>query len=874
MDVTPLTPISHLIANKRKVSALKSLGIETVEEALAYYPFRVTDPVPARAVGEVQVGQALAFPAVVRGFQIIPMGGRRGYRFEAMVDDSVFAASRHVSASLVRLTFFSHKKPYMDWLGMRMHSGAQVVVAGTLGEYNNQPQFMHPEVLTVALAGIGGVADATDRPSAALASPGSLKFDASNQSEALLHVCRPRPIYHANSRISSEHIHEVILVLLKALGVLVESDHETEEQGAMPNSSSASGKALGRLSGTDGFQEDVSSIHAVTAPFVPDVLPQKVIDECGLLHRAAAFAAVHDPHSVEQFAEGLKTLRYEEAFVSQIAVLQARQQSRTAHAFPCTQTGLREEFIDSLPFDLTSGQRQVIDEMGMDMQRLFPMQRLLEGEVGSGKTVVALAAMLQAVASGGQALLVAPTLVLAEQHERTIGSMVSKLATPVDVILFTGGMKLSQRRQALARMANGSPGIIVATHAALSRHVQIPNLALTVIDEQHRFGVEQREVVKDLNTKDADGKPIPGGKAPHMLVMTATPIPRSAAMTWFGDLDVSELTQLPGGRRPVKTVVVPEADNVTMSRMFTHLRRRIDAGERVYIVCPRIEEDSDEADDGVGVIGAGGASSVAGAANGGVVGVSKVDAASANTAGAGAQRHKEGTGQGFTEPDFVEFEGTSDSEGDGTGEPKAPLHSVGQMKARLSVLPQFQGVEFATLTGRDDDETKLRVMADFKSGRTPVLVSTTVIEVGVDVPQASCIVIFDADRFGLSQLHQLRGRVGRGGTDAWAFLISRAEPGSIAQERLEVIRTSSDGARIAEADLELRGAGDVIGDRQSGGKSGLKLLRVVKDKAIIVDARTRAERLLEADPDLKGAPDLAGAVLDFTRGAEKQILSS
>ena len=541
---------------------------------------------------------------------------------------------------------------------------------------------------------------------------------------------------------------------------------------------------------------------------------------------------------------------------------------------------LRDRFIASLPFTLTAGQSQVVDDIASDLERDWPMQRLLQGEVGSGKTVVALAAMLQAVDAGYQAVLVAPTQVLAEQHYETISKMVSgltlaqpgaketdaaadvearwarqtsavsssKVTAEIPVTLLTGGMKLAARRKALAAAASGEPGIIVATHAAFSKTFQAPHLALVVIDEQHRFGVEQRE---SLNAKTDDGT------TPHLLVMTATPIPRTAAMTWFGDLDISWLTELPGGRKPIRTVVVNEADAATMGRMFAHIRARVDAGERTYIVCPRIDADDEENEGGSGVS----------AAAGSALGRAAASGSSARTAAGGRATRAAADAIGIDDP----YE-TFDENGETVARP--PLHAVAEIADRLQKLPQFQGIRFATLTGRDKDDVKTQVMADFAGGETPILVSTTVIEVGVDVKQASCIVIFDADRYGLSQLHQLRGRVGRGGTNSWAFLISRAEPGSPAEQRLEVIHHSLDGAEIAQADLEFRGAGDVLGDAQSGGKSSLKLLRVVKDADMIADARTRAGQLLAADPELAGEVQLAGAVLDFTRGNETFLTSS
>lgn len=829
MTISLTTPLTKLLTNRRRVSALKSLGVVTCADALTYYPFRVTEPVPLRAVREGRIGEPMAFAGVIRDVRVMSMNARRGYRVQAMVDDSAFAAQRHVPGAVAALVFFSYKQQYVNWLSARLHAGTSVVVCGTPSEYDGMPQFTHPEVLTVP-----------SNPAAAQESARGLRFDADSIDDALRRVCRPRPVYHANSRISSEHIHDSIVTVLCALAAgdgrdgtepeasstnIADNIADNIAQSAasvpsMPSVPSASSPSPSSLPST--ADDLATSPHIPTAALrraIPDILPERVRDACGLMHRAEAFLAIHEPDSVDAFRQALHTLRYEEAFISQTAVLQEREQARKAKTFPCKEGGMRKTFIDSLPFTLTGGQVSVIDDIVQDMGRDYPMQRLLQGEVGSGKTVVALAAMLQAVGSGYQAVLVAPTQVLAEQHVETVGGMVSKAGLDIPVTLITGGMKLAARRKALAVAASGEPGIIIATHAAFSRTFQAPNLALAVIDEQHRFGVEQRETLLER-----------GENIPHLLVMTATPIPRTAAMTWFGSLDMSWLTELPGGRKPIRTFVIPEADGQTMANMFRHIRRRIDAGERAYIVCARIDEDE-----------------------------------SADQTGQDVEL--------FDEPDDTSGSGEGTG-GSASAQPKPPLHAVSEIAARLEALPQFQGVRFATLTGRDDDATKQQVMADFAAGVTPVLVATTVIEVGVDVPQASCIVIFDADRFGLSQLHQLRGRVGRGGTDSWAFLVSRAEPGSIAEQRLAVIQGSLDGAEIAQADLELRGAGDVLGDAQSGGKSGLKLLRVVKDADMIADARTRAEQVLADDPGLGHEIQLAGAVLDFTRGNESHLISS
>ena len=871
------TTLASLVTNKRRVSALKSLGIVTVGDALTYYPFRVTEPVPLRAIREAAPGQQMAFAAVIRDMRVVPMNARRGYRLEATVDDADFARSRRVPGSTARLTFFSYRKSYVDWVSMRLRAGTSVVVSGMPSEYMGQLQFTHPEILTVApgaagtgaglegyargaASGNGAFAGSTDPyasaqsaypPAAAAPSGAALKYDADTVQEALTRVCRPRPVYHASSRISSEHIHETTLGLLWMMGARTSSTPDGQLAGA--GSADIVAPTTDTIAVQNGEEKSGTTAESgaeALSRSIPDVLPESVRKAKNLMHRAEAFLAIHDPASTARFKEAIETLRYEEAFVSQTSLLKARSHAHksAAHSCPLVTDSLRDQFIASLPFSLTAGQQQVIHDIAADLAHDWPMQRLLQGEVGSGKTVVALAAMLQAVDAGYQAVLVAPTQVLAEQHAETIGRMVEQLKPAIPVTLLTGGMKLAARRKALAAAASGEPGIIVATHAAFSKTFQAPHLALVVIDEQHRFGVEQRE---SLNAKTDDGT------TPHLLVMTATPIPRTAAMTWFGDLDISWLTELPGGRKPIRTVVVNEADAATMGRMFAHIRARVDAGERAYIVCPRIDADDEENEGGSGVSSAAGSARGRAAASG----------SSARTAAGGRATRAAADAIGIDDP----YE-TFDENGETVARP--PLHAVSEIADRLQKLPQFQGIRFATLTGRDKDDVKTQVMADFAGGETPILVSTTVIEVGVDVKRASCIVIFDADRYGLSQLHQLRGRVGRGGTNSWAFLISRAEPGSPAEQRLEVIHHSLDGAEIAQADLEFRGAGDVLGDAQSGGKSSLKLLRVVKDADMIADARTRAEQLLAADPELAGEVQLAGAVLDFTRGNETFLTSS
>lgn len=896
MSTTLETPISSIESNRRRVGALKSLGVVSVGDALTYYPFRVTDPVPARSLHEAKIGEKMAFAAHVLETRVFPMA-RRGFRLIATVTDDDFAARRNTPKSLASLVFFSYRKSYVDWVQRKLHAGALLVVAGEPSVYDNRLQFTHPDLLTInpvqSQSENGEWNDGFGDP----ANPplGNLKYDAQTIDEALKRVCRPRPVYHATSRISSEHIHESVLKYMDAL------------RGAEYLATQNAGNFLDNPTQEGDFdipQIDREIQIKVLGNAIPDIIPEDFREEYGLMHRAEAFMAIHDPVDRKNFDNALQTLRYEEALICQTALVKSRDASRKSKATACPETRLKDDFIASLPFALTNGQQQVIADISADMAHDYPMQRLLQGEVGSGKTVVAVAAMMQAVGSGGQAVLVAPTQVLAEQHYASISTMVSKLGKSdanssdnqknlddanarrsnkrsaqsskdgefdaktihnnavdkgvqladlldlaasddvetgfsgkgndifgtkdgeIPVFLLTGSMRLAERRRVLAAAASGMPCIVVATHAAFSKSFQAPNLTLAVIDEQHRFGVEQRE---SLNSK--------GATAPHLLVMTATPIPRTAAMTWFGDLDISALTELPGGRKPIRTFVVPESNASLMSEMFALIRKRIDAGELAYVVCPRIDDDSENADD--------------------VLAESAIS--NSKTTGSPIPAFDEAYDLG---------------EDDEQRAQRPPLHSVAEIVERLQSLPQFKGIRFATLTGRDDDTTKSQVMADFEAGITPILVATTVIEVGVDVAKASCIVIFDADRYGLSQLHQLRGRVGRGGTDSGAFLISRAPADSDAARRLDVIQGTLDGAEIAQADLEFRGAGDVLGDAQSGGKTGLKLLRVVKDVKIIEQARAEATQLVAADPDLLGFVQLAGAVLDFTRGNEMFLTSN
>ncbi|MFU0537949.1 ATP-dependent DNA helicase RecG [Gardnerella greenwoodii] len=789
--------LSSIISNKRRVSALKSLGIITIEDALTYYPFRVTNPLKIARLRDVQIGEEIAFYAQIKSINLVPMNARRGFRLEVNVLQD---QQQHA-----QLIYFSKNRAYANWLSSKFRVGENVVIGGVSSAFNGRLQFAHPQILIVDSQNHDSFNKSAD-------TVGSVE-------EGLARLCAPQPVYHANSRISSEHIHETVLSVISAL-----SASNQPAQHAQPAQPTLSAQ-------------------------IPNILPESVLKKRNLLTRAEAICAIHNPQSTDEFYKALATLRYEEAFVSQVAVLQSRENSKNNQAKSCNNSRLRCKFTESLPFSLTSGQQEVIDEIIGDMHERRPMRRLLQGEVGSGKTVVAVSAMLEAVGSGYQAVLVAPTQVLASQHAENLRQMIKRANLNVPVILVTGGMKLAERRRVLASVASGEPALIVATHAAFSATFKPTNLALVIIDEQHRFGVAQRDVLMRKISEDSHAEVSHSADSnaevshtevsntevssitPHLLVMTATPIPRSAAMTWFGDLDASYLTELPGGRKPIRTFVVQEADASTMARMFAHIRSRIDAGERAYVVCAHIEDDDLESDDDL------------------TQGNSDLSRTASDLSHA-----------------------SSDDSANLT--PVRKLHTVTGILKRLSALPQFKGIKFAQLTGRDDDATKRETMERFARGDVQVLVATTVIEVGVDVPQASCIVIFDADRFGLAQLHQLRGRVGRGGTNSWAFLVAQTDGDTVAQERLQVVEKSLDGAVIAQKDLELRNVGDVLGDSQSGGSSSLKLLRVVQDAKIIAQARDDAAEILRDDVHLTNLTNLAGAVLDFTRGGRAQIVSN
>ncbi len=568
-----------------------------------------------------------------------------------------------------------------------------------------------------------------------------------------------------------------------------------------------------------------------------DPLPEGIRRQEGLVDVLTAYRWAHAPQDASQWKAARRRLRHEEALVLQAALAQRRAEhraTRTAVAWPVpeAQGSLRADLDSYLPYRLTAGQARVGEEIAADLAGTVPMQRLLQGDVGSGKTLVALRAMLQVVGAGGQAALLAPTEVLAAQHHASLEALLGDLAgagtlgaarRATRVHLLTRATPAVRRRQVLAELAGGADAIVVGTHALLSDSVQIPFLGLVVVDEQHRFGVAQRDTLRERggSTDPATGQ----RRTPHLLVMTATPIPRTIAMTVFGDLVTSVLDEVPAGRSPVTTHLVPWERRTWVEGLWRRAAREVADGGRVYVVCPRISAEEEAEDDALALAG------------GGVPGVS-ADGAAADPGG----------GQAVA--------------GGAAGSAPGALASVEQWVRALSCEPALEGVGIGTLTGQMSGADKDAAMEAFASGATPVLVATTVVEVGVDVPEASMMVILDADRFGLSQLHQLRGRVGRGSRESVCMAVTGAQVGSPAFHRLKAFASTTDGFALAEADLGLRSEGDVLGASQSGRSSGLDLLRVTRDVDLIARARQQAEAIVSRDPRLEDHRALAQAIAE------------
>ena len=650
------------------------------------------------------------------------------------------------SGRALTLTFFSKKAGILEWHSRRLRPGGKGLFAGTVGEFKNKRQLTHPEYVMLD-------ADADD--------------DAAVDEFAGALI----PVYPATKDVASWTISRCVRIALDTL--------EPPQ----------------------------------------DPLPAALRAGHGLMNLHSALRETHRPTSSESLAAARRRLTWDEAFAVQVSLVQRKLRAASWPAVPRRRRddGLLAAFDDALPYRLTRGQHGVGHEIARDLATAHPMHRLLQGEVGSGKTVCALRAMLQVVDAGAQAVILAPTEVLAMQHDRSIRELLGPLgrAGELDgadratrVALVTGSQGAAARRRALAEVRAGDAGIVVGTHALLYEGVDFADLGLVVVDEQHRFGVEQRDALRAK-----------AEQPPHVLVMTATPIPRTVAMTVFGDLEVSTLSELPLGRAPIASHVVPAVEKPAfLERAWRRLREEVEKGHQAYVVCPRIGGDA---------------------------------------AGEDVSTSDDGPAE-------------DGSTGDGRP-PRRPPIAVLDVAPLLTEGP-LKGLRVGILHGRLPPDEKDAVMRDFTAGRLDVLVATTVVEVGVDVANATVMVVLDADRFGVSQLHQLRGRVGRGSAPGLCLLVTDGGPSAPARGRLEAVAATVDGFRLAELDLEQRREGDVLGEAQSGRRSHLRLLSLLRDAKIIAQARQEAIELLDRDPELTGHPALAAAVAALVDSERAEFL--
>lgn len=738
---------------KRSAAVIeKHLGITTVGELLNYFPRRYLSRGELTPISEVPLDEEVTLIARVVSSSTRAMRARRGSLTDVVItDDAGTAAGKGAGpgarAGTLKISFFNGYRAKAELLPGRraMFSGKVTMFGGTLGLTN--PDFLLLD----------------EDPDTPGVDPEKL-------------AAMPIPVYPATAKLTSWSIQKVISTLL-----------DTLELGD-----------------------------------VEDPLPVDIASREKFLPIGEAYRLIHAPETQQDWQRARDRLRFQEALVLQSALARRRAQlaSEEATARRPVPNGLLAAFDRQLPFTLTAGQSAVGKTLSGELSQDSPMNRLLQGEVGSGKTIVALRAMLQVVDSGGQAALLAPTEVLAAQHfesiRRTLGPLVrdgllgggdgAGAIDGVHVTLLTGSMSTAARKQAMLDAASGTAGIIIGTHALLSENVLFYDLGLIVVDEQHRFGVEQRDALRAK-----------ARKPPHLLVMTATPIPRTVAMTVFGDLETSVLDELPAGRAPISTHIVGLAENPAWAaRIWSRSREEIDAGHQVYVVCPKIGTD----DDG-------------------------------------------DFSPGEAEPSAAELE--NDTAG-------RELASVTAVVEHLKEEPALAGVPLAPLHGRQDPALKSETMASFTTNQVKLLVSTTVIEVGVDVHNATLMVILDADRFGISQLHQLRGRVGRGGLPGTCLLVTTLEPGHPSRRRLDAVAATTDGFELSQEDLKLRREGDILGASQSGGRSTLKLLRVLEHEDVIARARQDAQRIVGLDPQLLTYPVLAAAIDEYLNPEKEAFL--
>jgi ATP-dependent DNA helicase RecG len=741
-------PLVQPLGKRASDTFEKVLGLRTVGDLLRHYPRRYYTRGELTPLDSLREGDHVTVLARVALSSVIgpPGGAQRGRGHGGRGPVSRLEVIVTDGTGKLQLTFFAG----VGFHAKQLQQGALALFAGTVSSFRGRRQLVHPEYELLP------VSETDERLTTELAEEFA--------SELI-------PVYPASAKLTS-------WTISKHIGAILDSFDAGE-----------------------------------------DPLPAEVRAQHKLWPRELALRAIHRPTDREELRHARRRLKWDEAFTMQAALAQRRHAAAAMPAVPRPPVtgGLAAAFDQRLPFTLTDGQRSVGEVIARDLACAYPMNRLLQGEVGSGKTVVAVRAMLQVVDSGGQAALLAPTEVLAQQHYRSITALLGPLGTAgqlgageqaTRVALLTGSTGVRARRAALSDVFTGDAGILIGTHALLEDQVQFADLGLVVIDEQHRFGVEQRDALREKAA----------GSRPHVLVMTATPIPRTVAMTVFGDLEVSTLAELPAGRSPIATHVVPAVERPHyLDRAWQRVREEVAAGRQAYVVCPRIGDADDDGD-------------------------------GADTPG------NEAAGPGEEEP-----------------EARRPPLAVLEVAPELAEGP-LSGLRLGIMHGRLVPDEKERVMTAFAAGELDVLVSTTVIEVGVDVPNATVMVIMDAERFGVSQLHQLRGRVGRGREAGLCLLVTEAPPDSPARERLAAVAGTGDGFQLSRLDLEQRREGDVLGSAQAGRRSSLKLLRLLADEDLIASAREAAGEVVAADPSLAAHPALKEAIDDFLGDRRAEFL--
>jgi ATP-dependent DNA helicase RecG len=725
-ELSLLTPITKLVKNRRRTNALAQLGVNTLQDLLEDIPRRLEPP--AKFVRSIKELR----------FNFDKNNKNQKFIVEVKIgEQNIIPMKGHGSKlenvlldqnnNRIIAVFFAKNYRYLSWLKNSHKQGEKVLIVGTLSLFQSL-QFVHPLMFS--------------------------SFLDNKRQEIISKFTKPTPIYSASSKISTDKIHQTIL------GVIEELKNKKNKQGKL-----------------------------VVKGLLPNILPPNLGQD-----RWKIIMNLHNPANESDFEESVNQMRFEEALILQ-AVL-AKQRSDISHLksrdFRKVVDKFRVKLLDSLPFELTKTQKKAVDEISQGISANFPMRRLLQGDVGSGKTIVALLAMLQVLDQEGQSVFLAPTEVLATQHYLSIKKLLKDILPNFDqqVVLLTSNLKIKERRLVLSRIKSGQAKIIVGTTSVLAKDIEYLNLGLIVVDEQQRFGVEQRDKLLQVS----DDKLIP-----HLLMLSATPIPRSLAMTVFADLQVSILSEVPTGRIKTKTFVIKPESEVWLNRLWQKVREEAELGHSIFIVAPQI-------------------------------------------------------GDGGDDEQNVEYENSENETGDiiaaknifdkliaalpdiENSENEKDNVTVTKLEEKLKYNPELENLKFGVIHGKIKPEKKEEIMKEFREGEINILLATSVVEVGIDISSATIMIIYDADRFSLSTLHQLRGRIGRGNLPATCFLMMSQSPTEIGLERLRVMSKTTNGFEIAEMDLQLRSEGDVIGAKQSGSQNSLRLLQVLKDKDIIEKA--------------------------------------